>query len=285
MSTVNAGRPMLPIDPIRDAVIHDARRLWNASECSMYLPEGKYPGLAILANQTGIGERALRRWVDGESQHADENAVDRYCIATGRHLIDLYPELYEDLSPADDEADDIFSGQCKGCPSSRLRIVRERPTRLWLRCVECDRGQYVEHPRARTSGRRRRFTDEQGQEMRRLYEAGWTTERIGEAYSASHSVISDALQRAGAVMRPQTPPRNPNPHVHPSFAARTAERVARGEELSWAAGKLRLEGLSHSQIGARLGFTRTGIAKALERLDERFPDWREQLGQRRAEAA
>lgn len=81
-------------EPIRAAIMRDALAEWNSWEGSLYLPPGRYPGLKLLERMTGIGERSLRRVLE-EVQYVSIAYADRYCIATGRHLSSLYPELYD----------------------------------------------------------------------------------------------------------------------------------------------------------------------------------------------
>lgn len=98
MTRPKSGDPWtkgLDPEPLRAAIQRDAQRAWDDSDISGTgcLP-GRYPGIAILARQIGIGERQLRRMLS-ENQTASLSFADRYCVATNRHLSDLYPELYD----------------------------------------------------------------------------------------------------------------------------------------------------------------------------------------------
>jgi predicted nucleic acid-binding Zn-ribbon protein len=198
----NAGRVMLTIGPIREVVIRDARRLWDRDNDNEPPAHHKYPGIATLANETGIGERQLRRVLD-ESEHVTDAFADRYCVATGRHIFDLYPEL------DDRPSREIYQHTCKRCGWERMEIYGEGRYRIFLECPACQgrtsicapNDPSLEYLRRKGGWNRRRDLEQRIDEIVAAYTRGATFRELSEEYGVAQSTIHLIFRRNGITAR------------------------------------------------------------------------------------
>lgn len=93
------GLEMLDAAPLRDAILRDAAHI--------AAKRGETTGLLFLGEQTGLGERMLRR-ILYEQREVLLYTADAYCARTGRHLSELYPEAYSDDGTLADQFESLW---------------------------------------------------------------------------------------------------------------------------------------------------------------------------------
>lgn len=237
-----------------------------------------------LADFVAWDERILRRVLT--QKYVTIDLADRYCIATGRHLRDAYPELYPD-----DER--LWFGDCPKCREHRAHIIlAEGHLRIDARCRECGHRHFVEAPVTW----RRRSLAQQGRlhSVRLIPEAA--VREAHERYMATDLTILQTAAEFGftktTLMRSfgyyDLPTKDRRRTIEPEHIA-LAHLTLRvnGWRLRRPVLELRDQGVTYQEIGTQLGVSwqaawitvrRAPGAGATRRVCinaecERFDDW------------
>lgn len=252
-------RPDLPAEPLRRIIRQDLQVIEHGREDHDPSARTRWPGLSLLADQVKIDQRRLRAILNTQDG-VSVNVADQYCLATGRHLADVYPELYESQP-------DAYVAECPGCGGLYADVAGEGKLRLVLRCRECGRRWHVDRYPERRSNKLgpQALTWDQLAQAQQLYEDGWSFDQLAEHYGVSPSNLHRWFVLLGVERRRRGPA---------DWQAVIAYGRQVGRAKAWrrrcTALWLRARGLKLKVIAQRVGMTDAGVSYSI-RMARRLP--------------
>lgn len=260
MSTgIASGHGHVPVAPLIEAINADLERIQQAPDFES-VHNARFPGIEVLAARSKLNPRLLWGILSGERATVRLHTADTFCVKTGRHLSDLYPELYPEL----------FEGPCR-CGQVWLWLVQETDKQITLRCPECGKMRYLRSPSGwrQHSGQYSRTPGMELEEVRRLrVEEGWPNQRIADKFGVTVSCVSRWLRHAGV------PPARGNDRVRDSDRRHAHAVVqARAWTNTWRAQVTPFR--VFADLALVLGMTAPGAVKAYRRWSNWAGPWRE----------
>jgi hypothetical protein len=243
----------LPAEPLRRLIRADLDRVEGDRDACLPQARIRWPGLSLLADQVKINQRRLR-YILNEQDAVSLSVADQYCLATGRLLADVYPELYETQQGA-------WVDECRHCGGVYFDIAAEGAHRMFVRCRECGRRKAIEdRPGKRTGSRPDQWAMAPGDvhDAVQLYQSGLSVQAVGDRLGVCHTTVLRYLVLYGIPRRERkiAPEAQRRGRVTAAVKAWPQRRLA-----VW----LRARGLTYRRIAQQLGSNESSISATVWR--------------------